>query len=78
MNLSISHGPPDIRKTCFPASGKDKLYRCRIKRSEYNIGNGEYIREVINNIISHNKDDENEIKILFTINGDRSNIFKIV
>lgn len=45
---------------------------------EYNIGNGEYIREVINNIISHNKDDENEIKILFTINGDRSNIFKIV
>lgn len=45
---------------------------------EYNIGNGEYIREVINNIISHNKDDNNEIKILFTINGDRSNIIKII
>lgn len=44
----------------------------------YTIGDEYYISDVIDNIIEHNKDELNEVKIVFTINGDTSSIFKVV
>lgn len=44
----------------------------------YTIGDEYYISDVVDNIIEYNKDELNEVKILFIINGDTSSIFKVV
>ena len=42
-----------------------------------NVGDLEYIREVINNVAINNKNDDN-VKILISINGDTTNLIKVM